>query len=185
MVNEIIKSQEEESSKSIDRLKSELVKVRTGRASASLLDGIKVDYYGASTKLNQMANISAPEPRLLTVQPFDKSVTQDIEKAIQAANLGLNPMTEGNLIRLPIPPLTEDRRKDLVTVVKKHGEEAKVAVRTQRRDANELLKEAKNSKDISEDELKKAQDKVQKVTDKFVSEVDTIVSGKEKDILTV
>jgi ribosome recycling factor len=185
MIDEVIKTQEDDSSKSIERLKAELVKVRTGRASPALLDGVMVDYYGASTKLNQLANVAAPEPRLLTVQPFDKSVIQEVEKAIMAANLGLNPQTEGNLIRLPIPPLTEERRKDLVSVVKKHGEETKVAVRNHRRDANELLKTAKNDKEISEDDMKKGQDQVQKVTDKFVAEIDEIVSSKEKDILTV
>jgi len=185
VIDEILKKQAEQDLVSIDHLKSELGKVRTGRASASLLDGIKVNYYGTSTKLNQVATIGTPEPRLLTVQPFDKSAIQDIEKAIMAANIGLNPSSEGNLIRIPVPALTEERRKELVHVVKKYGEETRVAIRNYRRDANELVKKAQKDKELSEDEGKRAMDRIQAETDKKIGEVDKLIEQKEKDIMTI
>lgn len=184
-VEDIKKEFKTECNKAIQKLKDDMGKVRTGRANASILDKVMVEYYGASTPLNQLAQVNTPEARLITVQPYDKSLTPEIEKAIMSSDLGLNPATEGNLIRLPIPPLTEERRKDLVKMVKKTAEEAKVSVRNHRRDANEALKKAQKSKEISEDESKKAMEEVQKMTDQSIKEIDDILESKEKDILTI
>ena len=169
--------------KSIDALENELKRVRTGRASLNILDGIRVDYYGTQTPLNQMASLSVPESRLIVIQPWDATVIKDIEKALLASDLGLTPSSDGKLIRLAIPPLTEERRKELVKVIGKMCEDYKVAVRNIRRDSNEFLKMAKKEGDISEDDLFKGQDKVQEITDEFVKQIDEIFKEKEKEIL--
>jgi ribosome recycling factor len=171
--------------KTLEDLKRDLSKVRTGRASTSLLDGIKVDFYGTPTPLNGVASVQAPEPRLITIKPWDKSVLKEIEKAIREANLGLNPMNDGELIRLPFPPLTEERRKDIAKQVKSKGEEHKVAIRNIRRDANEALKVMLKDKKITEDDNKRHQEKVQKETDAGVAKVDEIVAAKEKEVMSV
>ena len=169
--------------KTITDLKNELKRVRTGRASLSLLDGIRVDYYGTQTQLNQMASLSVPESRLIVIQPWDVSAIKEIEKAILKSDLGLTPSSDGKLIRISIPPLTEERRKELVKVVSKMCEEHKIATRNIRRDSNELLKGFKKDGDISEDDSFKAQDSVQKVTDEYINRIDEIYKNKEKEIL--
>lgn len=169
--------------KSIEALEKELSRVRTGRASVTLLDGVRVDYYGTPTPLNQLATISIPEPRLITIQPWDASVLKEIEKAIQKADLGLTPSSDGKIIRVTIPPLTEDRRKELVKLVKKMAENAKVAIRNHRRKANEDLKTLKNDKKISEDDYFRAQEEVQKKTDDYIKKCDDLASRKEEEIL--
>jgi ribosome recycling factor len=171
--------------KTLDDLRKELTKVRTGRASTSLLDGIRVDFYGTPTPLNGVASVNAPEPRLITIKPWDKGVLKDIEKAIREANLGINPMNDGEMIRLPFPPLTEERRKEIAKQVKTKGEDHKVAIRNIRRDANEALKEKLKAKTITEDENKRVQEKVQKETDNGVAEVDKIIAAKEKEVMSV
>ncbi len=171
--------------KSLESLKNQLTKVRTGRASATVLDGIMVDYYGSPTPLKQVGQISTPEARLLQIQPFDKTLIPQIEKAILAANIGITPANDGNFIRITFPALTEDKRKLLVKDVKKLGEDAKVAVRNARRDQNDKVKKAEKDKKVSEDESKKIQDEVQKLTDNFIKEVDKVVDSKEKEVMTV
>lgn len=166
-------------------LKNRMAQIRTGRASVSLLDNIKLDYYGNITPLNQVATLAVPEPRLITVSPWEKSMLSPIEKAIQKSDLGLNPQNDGKIIRIPIPELTTDRRKDLVKQVNKEGEAAKVLLRNTRRDYMELVKEQEKSKDISEDESRKLQAKIQEITDKYVSKADEIISQKEKEITEV
>jgi ribosome recycling factor len=183
MIDDVFEETKERMTKSIVALKNELKRIRTGRASASLLDGIRVDYYGTPTPINQMASVSVPESRLITIQPWDTTVIKDIEKAILKSDLGLTPTSDGKLIRLAIPPLTEERRKDLVKAVHKVAEEYKVAVRNIRRDSNDLLKGFKKDGDISEDQAFKAQDKVQEITDGFIEKVDLIFKDKEKEIL--
>lgn len=172
-------------SKAIKSLQNQLFKVRTGRATASVLDGISADYYGSSTPIKQLGQISTPEARLLQIQPFDKTAIAAIEKAILAANLGLTPGNDGNFIRIQFPVLTEEKRKAFVKDVKKMGEDAKVAIRNIRREQNEKVKSAEKDKKVSEDQSKKIQDEIQKVTDTFVKEVDKIVESKEKELLTV
>ncbi|MGC9336176.1 MAG: ribosome recycling factor, partial [Anaerolineae bacterium] len=169
--------------KSLAALKHELNRVRTGRASLSLLDGIRVDYYGTPTPLNQMASLSIPESRLIVIQPWDTSAIKDIEKALLKSDLGLTPSSDGKVVRIAIPPLTEERRKQLVKMVYKIGEEHKVAVRNIRRDGNEMLKTLKKDGDISEDEAFKAQEEIQKFTDNFIGRIDDTVKAKEKEIL--
>ncbi len=171
--------------KAIEVLRHELAKMRTGRASLSILDDVKVEYYGNPTPLNQVATLGTPDPRLITIQPWESNLIPEIEKALQKADLGMNPTSDGKLIRLPIPALTEERRKDLVKHAKKHGEESKVAVRNIRRDANEHLKKLEKEEHVSEDEIKKAQGDVQKMTDEYTKETDEIVDMKEKEIMTV
>ena len=183
MLNSTYSETRERMGKSIDALDNELKRVRTGRASLNILDGIRVDYYGTQTPLNQMASLSVPESRLIVIQPWDATVIKDIEKALLKSDLGLTPSSDGKLIRLAIPPLTEDRRKELVKVVSKMCEDYKVAVRNIRRDSNEFLKMAKKEGDISEDELFKGQDQVQEITDEFVKRIDDIFTEKEKEIL--
>lgn len=185
MIDAIKSEMESGMAKVIDSLKNQLTKVRTGRASANVLDGVQVDYYGAPTPVNQVGQISTPEARLLQIQPFDKTMIAAIEKAILGANLGLTPSNDGNLIRIPFPALTEDKRKDIVKDVKKHGEDAKIAIRNNRRDQNDKVKKAEKAKEISEDDSKKYQADIQKITDKFISNVDDLVSAKEKEVLTV
>jgi len=183
MLNSTYSETRERMSKSIDALENELKRVRTGRASLNILDGIRVDYYGTQTPLNQMASLSVPESRLIVIQPWDATVIKDIEKALLKSDLGLTPSSDGKLIRLAIPPLTEERRKELVKVISKMCEDYKVAVRNIRRDSNEFLKMAKKEGDISEDDLFKGQDQVQEITDEFVKRIDEIFKEKEKEIL--
>jgi len=183
MIDSIYSETREKMSKTITALENELKKVRTGRASLSLLDGIRADYYGTPTPLNQMASLSVPESRLIMIQPWDVTAIKEIEKAILKSDLGLTPANDGKLIRISIPPLTEERRKEIVKLVNKMCEDKKVALRNIRRDANEMLKMLKKDGDISEDDSFKAQDKVQKITDEHVSLVDDTFKNKEKEIL--
>lgn len=185
MIDLILEETEEKMKKSLAAFRRELATIRTGKATTTLLDGIKVDAYGQSMPLNQVASISVPEPRLILVQPWDQTIVSDVEKAIQKSNIGLVPNTDKNVIRLPIPPLTEERRVELVKVVKKHAEESRVSVRNIRRDANEHLKKAQKDGEISEDDSHKAVDKVQKLTDKYVEEIDKVLGEKEKEIMEV
>ncbi len=172
--------------KSVESMKKEFAKIRTGKATVSLLDGVRVDAYGTLVPLRQVANISVPEARLLVVQPWDKKMLGPIEKSIQAADLGLNPSNDGHLIRVPIPPLTEERRKELVRLVHKLAEEGRVAVRNVRRDVNEILKERHKSGEISEDDFRRAHDKtVQDLTAEYIKEVDHVLAAKEKELMEV
>lgn len=171
--------------KSIESFKSQLSGLRTGRANPELLNSVVVDYYGSPTPLKQVASISASEARVLTLNIFDANAVKDVERAIQASNLGLTPRTEGNIIHIRLPELTEDRRKELVKVAKKHAEEARVAVRNIRRDEIDSIKKQEKSKDITEDESKQLQDSVQKITDEKIALVDSLSASKEKDILTL
>ena len=185
MVEEIFEDLKDRMGKSIESLKREYSRLRTGRASISLLDGIRVSYYDTPTPLNQMASLAVPEPRLIVIQPWDKTAIEDIEKAILKSELGLTPMNDGKVIRISIPPLTEERRKELVKVARKMSEENKVAIRNIRRDANEMLKDLKKEKEISEDDLFRSQEEVQKATDQFISQVDELCAAKEKEILEI
>lgn len=184
-VIDVKKTAEQKMQKSIETLKADLAKVRTGRAHTGILDHITVDYYGTATHINQVANVTLIDARTIGVQPWEKKMVSVIEKAIRESDLGLNPSTQGDLIRVPTPPLTEERRKEIVKVVKGEGEDAKVAIRNIRRDANESLKKLLKDKACSEDEERRAQDDVQKLTDKFVAEVDKLIADKEKELLTV
>ena len=183
MIDEIYDETTESMKKSVDNLKKELNRVRTGRASLSILDAIRVDYYGTLTPLNQMATLAVPESRLITIQPWDVSVIKDIEKAILKSDLGLTPSNDGKIIRIAIPPLTEERRKELVKVVHKMCEDHKVTVRNTRRDANDLLKSLKKDGEISEDQAFKAQEQTQKITDEHITLIDECFKEKEKEIL--
>ncbi|MDD2316764.1 MAG: ribosome recycling factor [Desulfobacterales bacterium] len=183
MIESIYQEARDRMAKSIDALNNELKRVRTGRASVSLLDGIRVDYYGTSTPLNQVASLSVPESRLITVQPWDATAIKEIEKAVLKSDLGLTPANDGKIIRIAIPPLTQERRKELVKVVNKTCEEYKVAVRNVRRDCNELIKGLKKDGDVAEDEAFKAQEQVQKITDEHIRKIDDIYKRKEKEIL--
>lgn len=185
MSNEMIKSAEEKMNKSVSSFRRELATIRAGRANPSILDKVQVEYYGALTPLNQLTNISVPEGRLLVVQPYDKSSLGDIERAIQKADLGLSPSNDGNIIRIAIPALTEERRKELVKLVKKYSEDAKVAIRNVRRDTNDELKKSEKNGDITEDDLRRYTEEVQNLTDKSVGQIDSIASEKEKDIMEV
>jgi ribosome recycling factor len=183
MLDDIYQDARESMGKTITALNNELSRVRTGRANLSLLDGIRVDYYGTPTPVNQMASLSVPESRLITIQPWDVSVIKDIEKALLKSDLGLTPSNDGKIIRLAIPPLTEERRKQLAKSVHKICEDHKIAIRNTRRDANELLKSLKKDGEIAEDEAFRGQDQVQKITDEFVKQIDDIFKEKEKEIL--
>ena len=185
MVKEIFEELNERMGKSIESLKREYSRLRTGRASVSLLDGIRVSYYDTPTPLNQMASLAVPEPRLIVIQPWDKTAIGDIEKAILKSELGLTPMNDGKVIRIAIPPLTEELRKELVKVARKMAEDNKVAIRNIRRDANDMLKDLKTEKEITEDNLYRSQDEVQKITDDFISQVDELCEIKEKEILEI
>ncbi|MBO0993089.1 ribosome recycling factor [Bacillus sp. SD088] len=185
MAKQVISSTKDKMEKSLQAYKRELSSIRAGRANASLLDKISVDYYGAPTPINQMASISVPEARMLVVQPYDKTIIGDIEKAILKSDLGLNPANDGSLIRLTIPQLTEERRKELVKVVKKEAENAKVVVRNIRRDANEDLKKLEKSGDITEDELRSYTEDIQKLTDEHISQIETTTKEKEQEVLEV
>lgn len=184
-VVDVKKNAEQKMHKSIETLKADLAKVRTGRAHTGILDHIQVDYYGSPTQLSQVANVTLIDARTIGVQPWEKKMVSVVEKAIRESDLGLNPSTQGDMIRVPTPPLTEERRKEIVKVVKGEGEDSKVAIRNIRRDANEALKKLLKDKACSEDEERRAQDDVQKLTDKFVAEVDKLIAEKEKELLTV
>ncbi|ANA34745.1 ribosome recycling factor [Ralstonia mannitolilytica] len=184
-VADIKKNTEQKMQKSIEALKADLAKIRTGRAHTGLLDHVQVDYYGSMVPISQVANVTLVDARTIGVQPWEKKMVQVVEKAIREADLGLNPATMGDLIRVPTPPLTEERRKELTKVVKGEGEDAKVAVRNLRRDANEQLKKLVKDKAISEDDERRGGDEVQKLTDKFVAEIDKLVAEKDKEIMTV
>jgi ribosome recycling factor len=171
--------------KTVDAFAAELKTIRAGRASASILDRVMIDYYGTPTPVAQVGTISSPEPRLLVIQPWDGGILHEIEKAIQKSDLGISPNNDGKMIRLNFPPLTEERRKELVKTVKKYAEEAKVAIRSIRRDAMDKFKDQKKKSEITEDDLKGIEKDVQKITDKFVTEIDEICSAKEKEIQTV
>ncbi|MDW7650607.1 MAG: ribosome recycling factor [Bacillota bacterium] len=185
MVQEVYKDVEDRMEKAVAALKRDLATLRAGRATPSLLDKITVDYYGSSMPINQLANISVPEPRLLVIQPWDKKAVTEIERAIMKSDLGLTPASDGSIIRLAIPQLTEERRKELVKVSKKKAEEGRVAIRNIRRDANDELKKKEKAGEITEDELHKSQDEVQKLTDKFIEEADQVLAAKEKEIMEV
>lgn len=185
MEKEVKTKATERMSRTVDVLKKELAAIRTGRASLALLDGIMVNYYDTPTPLQQLASLSIPESRQIAIQPWDQKIIPEIEKAILKSDLGLTPMNDGKMIRMNIPPLTEERRKQLVKTVRKKAEEAKVAIRNIRRDANEELKKLEKEKHISEDIVKKAQDEIQKLTDSFVSKVDEVLTNKEREIMEV
>jgi ribosome recycling factor len=170
---------------SLEAFRKDLNSIRTGRASLSLLDGITVPYYGAPTPLNQLATLSVPESRLITIQPWDSSVIGDVEKAILKSDLGLTPTNDGRILKIPIPPLTEERRKQLVRLVKKLGEDCKVAIRNVRRDGNDDLKSIEKEKKISEDDLRRAQEQVQKLTDKYIATAEQVSAQKEKEVMEV
>jgi ribosome recycling factor len=185
MIDEVLEELRQAMEKAQGALRRELSKLRTGRAHAGMLDGIRVDYYGQTTPIAQMATVSVPEPRLITVKPWDKSQVQAIDKAIRESDLGLNPQVDGELIRLPIPALSEERRKDLVKLARKHGEECKVAIRKARHDALDMLSELKKSGDASEDDVERAKKKAEELVSEGGHTVDQIVQSKEKEILVV
>lgn len=185
MVNDIIAKSEEKMKKSIAVLRSDLSTMKAGRANPTILDRVEVEYYGSMMPINQVANISAPEPRIILIQPWEKNTLKDIEKAILKSDLGLNPTNDGAVIRLVIPELTEETRKNLVKQVKKAGEDTKVAVRSIRREANDKIKALKKDSVISEDELKKSEDDIQKKTDAYIKEIDKMIEAKEKEIMSV
>ncbi len=185
MIEDIIKEANQRMSKTIEALHNELKGVRTGRANTSLLDGIMVDYYGSPSALNQVANVAVQDSRTLTVTPWEKTMIAPIEKAIMSSNLGLNPVSAGMVIRIPLPPLTEERRKDLVKLVGQIAENSKIAIRNIRRDANTQLKSLLNDKEITEDDLHGSEKRVQDVTDKFVNQVDDVIADKEKELMEI
>ena len=185
MIDELMKSQEDKLKKSLEGLRKEFGSLRAGRATPSLLDKVLVDYYGTPTPVNQMANVSVPEPRMIMIKPYDKGTLKEIEKAIQKSDLGLTPNSDGTTIRLAIPQLTQERRKELVKVVNKKAEEAKVAMRNIRRDGNEAIKKAEKSKEITEDDRKEGQEKIQKLLDKYIKLVDSTKATKEQEVMEV
>ena len=184
-MNPELKLHEEKMTKTISVLREELAAIRAGRANPAVLDKLEVDYYGVPTRVNQLAAVSVSEARTLVIQPYDKSTLKSIEKAIQASDIGINPNNDGTVLRLLFPPLTEERRKDLAKSIAKMGEESKVAIRSIRRDANDAYKKLKKEEDVSEDEIKELEDKVQKLTDKYIKDVDAAVEAKGKEIMTV
>ena len=184
-MNELIKTVEAKMDKTIDALERDFSSIRAGRANAAVLDRIQVEYYGTPTTIQQMAAISSPDPRTLQIQPWDATSLKDIEKAIQTSDLGINPQNDGRVIRLTFPPLTEDRRKELVKDVRKMAEDSKVALRSIRRDAIEKLKSMKKANEITEDDQANGEKKIQNVTDKFVKEIDTLADAKEKDVMSI
>ena len=185
MIKDITKKLEEKMQKTISVLKFDLSTMKAGRANPTMLDRIQVDYYGSPCPINQVANISAPEPRVLVIAAWEKSLLKDIEKAILKSDLGINPSNDGSVIRLVVPELTEETRKNLVKNVKKTGEEAKIALRSIRRDANDKIKALKKDNEITEDEQKTSEENVQKITDNFVKEIDSIILAKEKEIMSI
>ena len=185
MIDEIITDAEKRMLKSVASLEEAFKKIRTGRAHPSILDGVVVSYYGADTPLNQLANVNVEEGRSLVISPWEKQLIGEIEKSILKSDLGLNPSNNGDTIRVPMPPLTEERRKELIKVVKSEGENTKIAIRNARRDANDALKKLSKDKEISEDDERRAQDDIQKTTDQFIANVDQLVDAKEKDLLVI
>ncbi|UCD16926.1 MAG: ribosome recycling factor [Candidatus Zixiibacteriota bacterium] len=185
MTDKVFTETEDRMKKSYETIKKGFMSLRTGKASASLLEGVRVDYHGTIMPLTQLSSISVPEPRLLIVQCWDKEIVGEVAKAIQKADLGLNPLAEGNIIRLPIPPLNEERRKELVKHCRKMAEEGKVAIRNVRRDANDFLKKAEKNKEISEDQLKRGSEEIQELTDKYIELIDNLMEDKEKEIMEV
>ena len=185
MISDLKKTAEQKMHKTLDTLKSDLGKVRTGRAHAGILDHLHVDYYGSSMPINQVANITLSDARTITVQPWEKKMIPVVEKAIRDSDLGVNPATSGDVIRVPMPPLTEERRKELVKVVRHEAENARIAVRNIRRDANEHLKRLLKDKQVSEDDERHAQQDVQKLTDRFIAEVDKVLAAKESDLMAI
>lgn len=185
MIKDILKEAENRMKKAVDVVRQEFVKIRTGKATTALLDGIKVNYYGSLMPLNQVATVSTSDIRLITVTPWDKSMINPIEKAILAANLGLNPTNDGTIIKVPIPPLNEERRKELVKLIKKFAEDGRIALRNIRRDAIDHLKKSEKEEHFSEDERKRGEDEVQKLTEKYIKEIDNLVMLKEKEIMEV
>ncbi len=185
MSKEVLKSAEEKMNKAIEALRRELSTLRAGRANPSILDKVQVEYYGVPTPLNQVASVTVPEARLLLIQPYDKTALNDIDRAIQKSDLGLSPSNDGSVIRITIPPLTEERRRDLVKLVKKYAEEAKVAIRNIRRDANDELKKIQKDGEITEDELRRSTDDVQKLTDNEIAQIDEVANNKEQEIMEV
>ena len=183
MINDITSDTEDGMKKAVDSFKRDLQKIRTGRANTAMLDGIKVDYYGTPTPVNQVATVQVVDARLITVKPWEKNMIQVIDKAIRASDLGINPVADNELVRLPIPPLTQDRRRDLAKSVNKQTEEARVAVRGSRRDAMEMVKEAEKGKEITEDERKKGEKSIQDLTDKYIGQIEQIAKDKEKEIM--
>ncbi len=184
-VDDVKKNTDQKMQKSLETLKTNLSKVRTGRAHVGMLDHVQVDYYGTATNITQVANVTLLDARTIGVQPWEKKMIATVEKAIRESDLGLNPSTQGDVIRVPTPALTEERRKEMVKLVKSEAEDAKIAIRNIRRDANEVLKKLLKDKAISEDDERRAQEDVQKLTDKFVAEVDKLIAEKEKEVLTV
>jgi ribosome recycling factor len=185
MVNQVKTQAQEKMEKAIQVLKKDLLTLRAGRANPAILDKVQVEYYGSEMPINQMANISTPDPRTLLIQPWDKSALGEIERAILKSELGLTPNNDGNVIRITIPPLTEQRRNELVKVARKMGEEAKVAIRNIRRDANDELKKMEKNGEIPEDMSRRGQDEIQKLTDRFIKEADQVISAKEKEIMEI
>jgi ribosome recycling factor len=185
MVKDILKETETKMKKAVEVVRQEFIKIRTGKATTALLDGIKVDYYGSLMPLNQVGNVGTPDVHTISVTPWDKAMIGAIEKAILIANLGLNPTNDGTVVRVPIPPLNEERRKDLVKLIKKFAEEGKIALRNIRRDAIDHLKKSEKEEHFSEDERKRGEDEAQKLTDKFIKEIDSHVAMKEKEIMEV
>lgn len=185
MIKDILQKSEEKMDKTLSVLKKDLASMKAGKANPTMLDRITVEYYGSETPINQVAGVSAPEPRVLLIQPWDKSSLKSIEKAILQSDLGLNPSNDGNVIRLIIPELTEETRKQIVKKVKKGGEDAKVAIRSIRRDANDKIKNLKKDNQITEDEATDAEDTVQKITDKFIKKVDDVIEEKEKEVMSI
>lgn len=185
MIEKASAAAEERMKKTIEAVAHQLVSIRTGKATPAILETLRVDYYGTSTPIQQVASISAPEARLLVVQPWDKTVVSEVAKAIQASDLGLNPQVEGQVIRIPIPPLSEERRKDLVKLVKKYGEEGKVALRNIRRDVNDELKKAEKAKEISEDQMHNGFDSIQKLVEKYTKNIDDLIAKREAEVMEV
>jgi len=185
MLTDTIEDARKEMDKTVEAFRHELARVRTGRASTALVENLQVNYYGAKTPLRQLAGLSAPEPRLIVITPYDKGAMHEIEKAIQASDLGLMPMNDGKLIRIPIPELTEERRKDLVKHVRKIGEEFRVGIRNHRRDANDMLKEMHKEKQATEDEMRTGEAKVQQYTTEFIEKIDKVLTAKEAEIMEV
>ncbi|MDY6795921.1 MAG: ribosome recycling factor [Actinomycetota bacterium] len=185
MVEDILKDAKRRMRKSVEHTKEDFATIRTGRASASLLNRVNVDYYGQSTPLNQIASIGVPEPSLLVISPYDKSVIEDVEKAILQSDLGLTPMNDGNVVRLPIPKLTEERRKELTRLVRSKAEEGRVSIRNIRRDAIDELRDFEKEGEITKDDLHRGQDEVQKLTDRFIKEMDKMLKVKEKELMEV
>ena len=184
-IKEILSTAQTKMQKTIEVLRVDLASVRAGRASVSLLDKVMVEYYGTPTPVNQVASVTVPEPRMIVIQPWEKNLLKDIERAIMKSDLGLNPNSDGSVIRLNLPQLTEERRKELVKTVHKKAEDARVSIRNLRREENDSVKKAEKAKEITEDEAKKANDDIQKMTDKFIKEVDTVMEHKEKEVMEI